>query len=150
LRPGVAGWDSNQRDLRGDPPRRPSGRAAARPAPVKAAIEAANRIDHRLYVWGGGHTRWWTRGYDCSGAVSCALHGSGLLDETMVSGQLADWGVAGVGRWITVYANSHHVYMVIAGLRFDTRDDLPRVTGPRWHTDMVDSRRFVARHPAGL
>jgi hypothetical protein len=129
------------------------GRAVAppsAPAPVRAAIAAANRIDHKPYVWGGGHLRWWTRGYDCSGAVSYALHGAGLLDVTMVSGELAYWGEAGTGRWITVYANSHHTYMVIAGLRFDTRDDPPGVSGPRWHEWMVDSHNFVARHPPGL
>lgn len=68
----------------------------------------------------------------------------------MVSGQLAGWGEPGVGRWITVYANASHVYMTIAGLRFDTRDDLPGVRGPRWHQEMAEPRGFVARHPAGL
>jgi hypothetical protein len=129
------------------------GRAIAPPnAPVqvKAAIEAANRIAGRPYVWGGGHTNWSSRGYDCSGAVGYALHSGGQLDTTMVSGQMKLWGLAGVGRWITVYANDDHVYMVIAGLRFDTRDDPPGVTGPRWHTERVDPRNFVARHPTGL
>ena len=92
---------------------------------MKAVIAAANRIDHRSYVWGGGHLGFRSRGYDCSGAVSYALHGGGLLGWPLVSGQLAEWGEAGVGRWITVYANSHHVYMVVAGLRYDTRDDPP-------------------------
>jgi hypothetical protein len=117
---------------------------------VKAVIKAANHIDGRPYVWGGGHTSFFTKGYDCSGAVGYALHAGGLLSTTMVSGQLAYWGEAGVGRWITVYANSHHVYMVVAGLRFDTRGDLPGVNGPRWHRDMVNPKRFTARHPAGL
>ena len=128
------------------------GRAVApafAPAAVKAAITAANRIDGRPYVWGGGHARWATRGYDCSGAVGYALHGAGQLETTMVSGQMEFWGLAGVGRWITIYANFDHVYMVIAGLRFDTRDDPPGVTGPRWHTEPVSPRGFVARHPAG-
>jgi hypothetical protein len=129
------------------------GRAIAPPGavgPVKTAIAAANRIDDKPYVWGGGHLAWASRGYDCSGAVGYVLHSIGLLDQTMVSGQLASWGVAGSGRWITVYANSEHVYMVIAGLRFDTRDDLPGVSGPRWHMARVEPRGFVARHPAGL
>ncbi|HSS04087.1 MAG TPA: hypothetical protein VLK89_02715 [Solirubrobacterales bacterium] len=129
------------------------GRAVAPPdAPdaVKAAIAAANHIAGRPYVWGGGHASWWTHGYDCSGAVGYALHGADELDSTMVSGQLEFWGEAGVGRWITVYANYHHVYMVIAGLRFDTRDDPPGVSGPRWHTEPVSPRNFVARHPGGL
>jgi hypothetical protein len=129
------------------------GRAIAPPgAPplVAAAIAAANRIANRPYVWGGGHLAWASRGYDCSGAVGYVLHGADLLDRTMVSGELAGWGEPGMGRWITVYANAEHVYMVIAGLRFDTRDDLPGVNGPRWHMAKVEPRRFVARHPAGL
>ena len=93
------------------------------PAAVKQMIAAANQIDRRPYVWGGGHLSFFTHGYDCSGAVGYALHGADLVDATMVSGQLAYWGDAGLGRWITVYANSHHVYMVVAGLRYDTRDD---------------------------
>jgi len=120
------------------------------PAAVKQVIAAADQIDHRPYVWGGGHLSFFTHGYDCSGAVGYALHGAGLLDTTMVSGQLADWGEAGAGRWITVYANSHHVYMVVAGLRYDTRDDPLGISGPRWHRASVESRTFVARHPAGL
>lgn len=120
------------------------------PAEIKAVIAAANRLVHKPYVWGGGHLSWWSRGYDCSGAVGFALHGGGMLETTMVSGQLAYWGLGGLGRWITVYANAEHVYMVIAGLRFDTRDDPPGVSGPRWHAERVDPSRFVARHPAGL
>ena len=120
------------------------------PALVKRVIAAANQINTRPYVWGGGHVSWFSRGYDCSGAVGYALHGADLLETTMVSGQLAGWGDAGVGRWITVYANSHHVFMVVAGLRFDTRDAPPGVTGPRWHRASVDTRNFLARHPAGL
>jgi cell wall-associated NlpC family hydrolase len=131
------------------------GRAAPPPgAPpqVREAIEAANRIAHRPYVWGGGHRSWDSKGYDCSGAVGYALHGADMLDSTMVSGQLEYWGDGGVGRWITVYANADHVYMVVAGLRFDTRDGLTARTGPRWHTDMPrdPARHFIARHPAGL
>lgn len=129
------------------------GRAIAppgAPAAVKEVIAAANHINGRPYVWGGGHVSWFTRGYDCSGAVGYALHGANLLGTTMVSGQLAYWGEAGLGRWITVYANDHHVFMVVAGLRFDTRDAPLGVTGPRWHRASVDESRFVARHPAGL
>lgn len=120
------------------------------PAAVKEVIAAANHLNGRPYKWGGGHAGWLSQGYDCSGAVGYALHGAGLLDTTMVSGQLASWGLPGVGRWITVYANDDHVYMVVAGLRFDTRDDLPGVSGPRWHMASVNPESFVARHPTGL
>lgn len=120
------------------------------PTAVKQAIAAANQIRGRPYVWGGGHASFLSRGYDCSGAVGYVLHAAGLLDQTMVSGQLAYWGESGLGRWITVYANDQHVFIVIAGLRFDTRDDPPGVTGPRWKRAWVDARRFSARHPTGL
>jgi hypothetical protein len=120
------------------------------PAVVKQVIAAANQIRHRPYVWGGGHRSWFSRGYDCSGAVSYALHGAGLLDVTMVSGQLESFGDTGPGKWITVYANAQHVFMVVAGLRFDTRDDPPGVSGPRWHRASVETRRFAARHPFSL
>ena len=129
------------------------GRAIAppgAPAAVKQVIAAANQINDRPYIWGGGHASWFARGYDCSGAVGYALHGAGLLDVTMVSGQLASWGEAGVGRWITVYANREHVFMVVAGLRLDTRSSPHPLTGPRWHRASVDPSQFVARHPAGL
>lgn len=120
------------------------------PLAVKQAIAAANRLRGRPYVWGGGHASFLSRGYDCSGAVSYVLHAAGLLDQTMVSGQLASFGEAGLGRWITVYANADHAYMTIAGLRFDTRSDPPGITGPRWHRAEVDGAGFAARHPAGL
>lgn len=113
-------------------------------------IAAANRINGRPYVWGGGHASFDTRGYDCSGAVSYALHGGDLLTTTMVSGQLAHWGTPGVGRWITIYANSKHVYMEVAGLRYDTRGNRPGVTGPRWHTLGASALNFKARHPFAL
>jgi hypothetical protein len=123
---------------------------AGAPAIVKRVIAAANEINRKPYVWGGGHVSWFARGYDCSGAVGYALHGAGLLGTTMVSEQLASWGEGGGGRWISVYANREHVFMVVAGLRFDTRGSpLPR-TGPRWHRARVDSHEFVARHPKGL
>ena len=120
------------------------------PAAVKQVIRAANELRHRPYVWGGGHRSWFSKGYDCSGAVGYALHGAGLLGTTMVSGQLEYWGEAGTGRWITVYANRELVYMVVAGLRFDTRGNPAGVSGPRWHRGWLDPRRFAARHPAGF
>jgi cell wall-associated NlpC family hydrolase len=127
------------------------GRAIApvdAPAAVKRVIAAANRIRTKPYVWGGGHGRWWDGGYDCSGAVSYALHGGQLIDSPMPSGPMASWGSPGAGRWITVYANAGHAYAVIAGLRWDTSGNTSG-TGPRWHIDMANSAGFVARHPPG-
>jgi cell wall-associated NlpC family hydrolase len=118
------------------------------PTAVQRVIAAANRIRTKPYVWGGGHGRWWDRGYDCSGSVSYALHGGDLLDSPLPSGPMERWGSPGRGRWITVYANAGHAFAVIAGLRWDTAGNV-RGTGPRWHTAMADSRGFVARHPAG-
>ncbi len=127
------------------------GRAVApldAPPAVKRVIAAANRIRTKPYIWGGGHGRWWDRGYDCSGAVSFALHGGELLDSPLASGSMTRWGSPGRGRWITVYANGGHAFAVIAGLRWDTSGNT-RGTGPRWHPDMADSRGFLARHPLG-
>jgi cell wall-associated NlpC family hydrolase len=123
------------------------------PPIVRRVIAAANAIDGRPYVWGGGHASFISHGYDCSGAVSYALHGAGLLGYTMVSGQLADWGDPGPGRWITIYANAEHVFMVVAGLRFDTRNDPEHVSGPRWKMAAPEASilpKFAVRHPAGL
>jgi cell wall-associated NlpC family hydrolase len=121
------------------------------PPAVKRVIAAANKIRTKPYVYGGGHARWWDRGYDCSGAVSFALRGAGLIDTPMPSGSLAGWGSAGKGRWITVYANGGHAYAVIAGLRWDTAGSASG-TGPRWYksTRAAASGPFTARHPEGF
>jgi len=120
------------------------------PARVKAVIAAANKIRTKPYVWGGGHARWWDRGYDCSGSVSYALHGGEFLESPMPSGPMERWGEGGEGRWITVYANAGHAYAVIAGVRWDTSGNTDGKTGPRWHTDLRDNAGFVARHPLGF
>ena len=112
---------------------------------VVAAIEAANAISHLPYVWGGGHGSFEDSGYDCSGAVSYALNGGGFLSSPLDSTGLSFWGESGEGSWITVYANSGHAYVVIAGLRFDTSGG----AGPRWHPDLRDNIGYVARHPSG-
>jgi len=129
----------------------PDGLASApRSAPpaVKAAIAAANSISKTPYVWGGGHGSWYSYGYDCSGAVSFALYGGGLLDTPLTSGSLESYGEPGPGRWITIYASATHTYAVIAGLRWDTVGDAEG-TGPRWHTEPPYPEGFVVRHPVG-
>ncbi len=123
------------------------------PPSVKRVIAAANEIDTTPYVWGGGHASLEAKGYDCSGAVSYALHGANLLAYAQVSGQLAHYGSPGPGRWITIYANAEHVFMVVAGLRFDTRDDPEHTTGPRWKMAAPEPTvlpKFNIRHPTGL
>ncbi|HEX4731941.1 MAG TPA: hypothetical protein VH299_11780 [Solirubrobacterales bacterium] len=129
------------------------GRAIAplnAPAAVKRVIAAANHIRNTPYVWGGGHGSWVSYGYDCSGAVSYALHGGKLLTTPETSGSLETFGEAGAGKWITIYANAQHAYMVVAGLRFDTAGDTSG-TGPRWHptTAAAAPGRYVVRHPVG-
>jgi hypothetical protein len=119
------------------------------PPRVKAVIAAANKIRSKPYVWGGGHARWWDRGYDCSGSVSFALHGGKFLESPLPSGPMAKWGEEGEGRWITVWTNAGHAYAEIAGFRWDTSGDGGGETGPRWHEDLRDNVGFVARHPAG-
>jgi len=122
---------------------------ASAPTAVKQVIAAANRIRATPYIWGGGHGRWWDKGYDCSGSVSYALHGAKLLEAPLVSGSFMTWGEPGPGAWITIYANKQHVYMTVAGLRWDTGGDAPGITGPRWHAYMASAKGFVIRHPAG-
>jgi peptidoglycan hydrolase CwlO-like protein len=116
------------------------------PQAVQDAIAAANSIATTPYIWGGGHGSFESEGYDCSGAVSFALHGGGFLESPLDSTGLETWGEPGPGQWITVYANAEHAWMVIAGIAFDTVGG----PGPRWHNPWVDSPEgFVARHPAG-
>jgi cell wall-associated NlpC family hydrolase len=122
---------------------------AGAPLEVERAISAANAIVGRPYIWGGGHGSWNDRGYDCSGAVSYALGGAGLLGAPVDSSALMDWGEPGRGKWITVYANPGHTYAVIAGLRWDTVGE-QRGTGPKWHAELPYPDGYVARHPPGL
>jgi peptidoglycan hydrolase CwlO-like protein len=119
---------------------------ASAPEAIKAAISAANSIATTPYIWGGGHGSFESSGYDCSGAVSFALHGGGFLESPLDSTGLETWGEPGPGQWITVYANAEHAWMMIAGLAFDTVGG----PGPRWHSSPVDSPEgFIARHPPG-
>jgi peptidoglycan hydrolase CwlO-like protein len=119
---------------------------AAAPQAVKDSIAAANSIAMTPYIWGGGHGSFESSGYDCSGAVSFALHGGGFLESPLDSTGLETWGEPGAGHWITVYANAEHAWMVIAGIAFDTVGG----PGPRWHDPWVDSPEgFIVRHPAG-
>jgi cell wall-associated NlpC family hydrolase len=111
-------------------------------------IAAGNVIAHKPYRYGGGHGRWSDTGYDCSGSVSYALHGAGLLKAPLASYDFEHWGDAGPGEWVTIYANGGHAYMVVAGLRFDTSGRSR--TGSRWQTDMRSPRGYVVRHPDGL
>ena len=118
------------------------------PQPVRQIIEAGNSIARAPYLWGGGHGKWLDKGYDCSGSVSYALASAGLLNAPLDSGRLMSWGAPGPGKWVTIYTNPGHVFLVVAGVRFDTSGT--RSTGSRWQKTMRAGGGFVARHPPGL
>jgi peptidoglycan hydrolase-like protein with peptidoglycan-binding domain len=115
---------------------------------LRRAIAAANRIQFKPYLYGGGHGSFRAAGYDCSGTVSYVLHGMGRLDRPMDSGELMHYGRPGRGRHITIYANPGHAFMVIDGRRFDT--SVRARSGSRWGPGMRSTAGYVARHPAGL
>ena len=115
---------------------------------IARGIAAGNRISRYPYRYGGGHRSFHDSGYDCSGSVSYALHGAGLLNTQLTSGEFETWGAAGAGQWVTIYANGGHVYMLVAGLRFDTSG--LSTDGTRWHTSSRSASGYVVRHPDGL
>jgi hypothetical protein len=118
------------------------------PIAVRRVIAAGDRIAHFPYKYGGGHGQWNDSGYDCSGSVSYALHGAGLLNSALTSGDFMSWGESGRGRWITIYATPGHVYMIVNGRRFDTSG--ADSSGSRWQPDDRSSAGYTVRHPAGL
>ncbi len=111
-------------------------------------ISAGDEIATRPYVWGGGHGSFESAGYDCSGSVSYALHGGGLLSSPEDSSEFESYGEAGPGKYITIYANAEHAFMVIDGKRFDTIAQ--QETGTRWASTVGDTSGYVVRHPDGL
>lgn len=148
-------------EQRGDRPTVSGNRAVLRngvayapsraPQSVKNAIWAANTLRRKPYIWGGGHGSFYDRGYDCSGTVSFALHGAGVLGSPLPSSDLMRYGERGRGRWMTIYSRPGHTFAVIAGLRLDTTD-LGRGgdVGPRWYDYQRDTGSYVARHPVGM
>jgi hypothetical protein len=139
----------------------PDGTATApagAPSVVQAVIAGANQIIDTSYCVGGGHGNWTSSCYDCSGSVSFALHAAGLLNTSEDSSQMESYGAPGPGRYITIYANAGHAFLVVAGRAFDTADfggpNIPSGTGPRWRSDplgnLADGGNYVVRHPAGL
>jgi len=144
----------------------PDGSAAApagAPLPVRRAIAAGNLIHSRPYPepvdvhYGSLATLW--PAYDCSGATSFVLYGAGLMGPgALDSTGLESYGLPGPGRWITVYANSAHAWIVVAGIALDTAGyggpAIPAGSGPRWRAqplaNLSDGSAYVARHPPGL
>ncbi len=139
----------------------PDGTATApqgAPAVVQQVMTAANQIIDKPYIYAGGHASWNAPGYDCSGSVSYALHGGGLLSSPEDSTGLESYGSPGPGKWITIYADAAHTWVVVAGIAFDTADfggpDIPSGTGPRWRRNptgnLADGGDYIVRHPSGL
>lgn len=122
------------------------------PEVVKNIIKAGNRLIGKPYRYGGGHARFRDSGYDCSGSVSYALRGGKLVERPLNSTALAIWGEKGRGQWLTVYANSGHAFLEIAGIRLDTSaaGDPRGRSGPRWRPALKSKRGYRARHASGL
>jgi len=124
------------------------------PEQVKKMIWAANKIQGKPYLYGGGHGTFpIDSGYDCSGTVSYALYYGGILDGAPRDAVgFFTWGQEGPGSWVTVYANGGHAFIVIAGLRLDTSaaGDSGGARGPRWRKTLRDTSSFRARHWPGL
>jgi cell wall-associated NlpC family hydrolase len=118
------------------------------PEVVKRVIMAANEIAKFPYKWGGGHGAWRDNGYDCSGSVSFALAGAGLLRTPLTSGGFLNYGAPGPGRWITIYTHYGHIFMVVGGLRFDTSGQ--GRAGTRWQAEPRSTVGFAMRHIPGL
>ena len=121
---------------------------AGAPQVIVDLFTAANKIATLPYRYGGGHKSFTDTAYDCSGSVSFALHGAGLLDYTMDSTMLESFGDAGPGQWITIYANADHTFLTVAGVRFDTSGQ--SAAGTRWQPAERSTKGFVVRHPTGL
>ena len=137
------------------------GRAAApsgAPAAVKEMIAAGNQIVGKPYVYGAGHGLPLSEiaaAYDCSSSVEHLLYGARLLPVTYgaASGELEWFGQPGPGEWVTIYASADHVFMYVAGLRWDTHNAAGPGDGSGgigWHPLVRGSGGFVARHPVGL
>ena len=120
------------------------------PAAVQQAIAAGNRISGADYVFGGGHGDGAAEGFDCSGSTSYVLRAAGCLRGSSDSNGFRRYGVDGTGDWISVYARHGHVFLVVAGLRFDTGWTGYSRSGPRWTTRDRPADGYEIRHPDGL
>jgi Putative peptidoglycan binding domain len=148
---GIAGPQTRAKlELGPGPVLKPRGSdgAGAVASALAGVIGAADQIAFHPYRWGGGHRSFRDSAYDCSGSVSYALHGGGLLRQPLDSTGFMSYGAPGPGEHITIYANRNHVYMVVDGRRFDTTAH--RKFGSRWTTRQRSPSRFVVRHPPGL
>ena len=120
------------------------------PARIKRAIAAGNKIVGKPYRLGGGHGKHVDSAYDCSGSTAFVLREAGMLKKGAFpsSRDFLKWGHPGFGKWLTVYAKRGHVFLVIAGMRFDTTGT-SRGVGPRWYTESRPCGGFYVRHIPG-
>jgi cell wall-associated NlpC family hydrolase len=152
---GVAATSKPQLLVPGSLARWINGIAAApmaAPLAVQQMIWAGDQIVGLPYIYGGGHASFSSPGYDCSGTVSFALHGGGLMTVPQDSSELETFGSRGAGRWVTIFSNPGHAYVDVAGLRLDTSsaDDPSNQQGPRWRPLRAQNSGFTIRHPLGL
>jgi len=121
------------------------------PSAVRVAVSAANSLQGKPYIWGGGHKFLYDKGYDCSGSVSYVLFRAGLIKGPLTAQQFHKYGAPGPGRFLTLFVSDHHVFMSICGLRFDTSDHgANRGKGPKWRPTARSFPGFEVRHIPGL
>ena len=131
---------------------------AGAPPALRGIIAAGNQIVGKPYTYGGGHGTPLNEvapTYDCSSSVEHLLYGGGLLPANYdaASGTLESFGHPGPGRWVTIYASADHVFMYVAGLRWDTHNAAGSDDGSAgigWHPLVREAAGFVVRHPVGL
>lgn len=120
------------------------------PQALQFAVYAANTLQNKPYVLGGGHRNIEDSAYDCSSSTSYILIKAGLLNRCLSSKEFANYGQAGEGRFITIWVKpGEHVFMTICGLRMDTSGQVTG-EGPRWRTKGRSYAGFSPRHPVGL
>ncbi len=137
------------------------------PAVVQAMLVAGNELQDLPYGPLGHPDPLGATQEDCSSTVNYLLYRSGIrplaeiLRDNPVAQDYVDWGAAGPGRWVTIYATSvptAHVFIVIAGLRLDTSHDGTDIgpnraqDGPRWRIlpSIPAWAHWAVRHPPGL
>ena len=122
---------------------------AKAPQTVHAMVAAANSISKSPFKYGGGRKKFVDNGYDSAGATSFVLKAGGILDAPIATHDFFHYGVKGYGEWMTLYIHNNHVFIEIAGLRFDTGCRWGS-TGPRWKPESKSLEKYFVRHPRGL
>ncbi|MBN8421965.1 MAG: hypothetical protein J0L73_23815 [Verrucomicrobia bacterium] len=120
------------------------------PQALQFAVYAANTLQNKPYVLGGGHRNIEDSAYDCSSSTSYVLMKAGLLNRCLSSKEFANYGEPGQGRFITIWVKpGEHVFITICGLRMDTSGQVTG-EGPRWRVQGRNYAGFSPRHPSGF